>query len=146
MCSCDEPFARQFLPHQLANGTELKTKRRVPVTHGFQHGVCAECRGLPAEPAPKAESYGRGSKIKRYYWRELFFEKKRRTASWDEAHPSANETDRRTAHLAIEKEVLENIKDLHANKPKYVISEPSQTDILNRYCVDGLHPVPKTPS
>ena len=52
MCRCDEKFGRRFLSHQLDVGTELKTQRRVPVTHGFQPNICAECRNEPLEAHP----------------------------------------------------------------------------------------------
>jgi hypothetical protein len=138
MCGCDEEFGRRFLSHQLAEGTELKTQQRIPVTLGFQPNVCAECRGLPAEPAPAAEIHGRTSKIKRFYWREIFFEKTRRIAHWDEVHPTATDVERRAAHAAIQAQVLEEIKALHASAPKYVISEPSQAEVLKRYSVEVL--------
>lgn len=131
MCACDEQLGRRFLSHQLKEGTELKTQQRVPVTVGFQRGVCPECRGLPAEPAPNAE----GSKIKRYYWRELFFEEMRQKADWDEAHSEVSEDDRRAAHAVIDASVLIAIKELHAKCPKYRFSEPSQAEILERYDV-----------
>ena len=67
MCACEEEFARRFLPHQLGEGTELETRRSVPVTIGFQKNVCKTCRGLPAEAHPMAEIYGRTSKVERYY-------------------------------------------------------------------------------
>lgn len=135
MCACDEKYGRRFLTHQLAKGTELKTHRRVPVTDGFQGNVCPECRGLPAEPAPLAEGYGSTTKIKRYYWRELFFEETRRKADWDEAHNEASADDRRAAHDAIDSSVLSAIKALHATQPKYEFAEPSQAEILERYKV-----------
>jgi hypothetical protein len=138
MCACDEAFGRRFLSHQLSEGTELKTRQRILVTLGFQPKVCAECLGLPAEPAPAAEIHGRTSKIKRFYWRELFFEKTRRSADWDEAHPEATDAERRAAQAAIETQVLEEIKALHASAPKYVISEPSQAEVLKRYHVEVL--------
>ncbi len=65
MCACDEAFGRRFLALQLNGGCELDTQERVPVTHGFQVGICSECRGLPADPAPAAALPGRTSKIKR---------------------------------------------------------------------------------
>lgn len=138
MCACDEPFGRRFLAHQLDQGTELTTQRRVPVTHGFQPAICAECRGLAAASAPVAEIHGRTSKIKRYYWRELFFEETRRKADWDEAHPEAPAQDVAAAHAAIGKAVLDGIKRRHAEDPKYLINEPSQAQILER-C--GVTPV-----
>jgi hypothetical protein len=136
MCACDEEFGSRFLSHQLRMGTELKSQKRRPVTHGFQQKICSVCRGLPAEPAPHDEGYGRASKIKRYYWRELWFETLRRQADWDGAHSGAGEVERAGEHKRIETEVLQSIKELHANNPKYVFNEPSQAEMIERYKVD----------
>ncbi len=85
ICACDRAFAERFLPHQLNRGADLHTALDVEVTLGFVSTVCNECRGLPAEACPKAEIYGRSSKIVRYYWRELYFETTRRFADWLDA-------------------------------------------------------------
>lgn len=135
MCDCDEAFARKFLNHQIREGTELKSQRRVPVTIGFQPRVCSECRGLPADVAPHAEAYGSTSKIKRYYWRELFFETMRRKADWQLAHPDASDGEQGDAYVTFQEAALQTIKALHAARPKYSFSEPSQADILARYNV-----------
>lgn len=136
MCACDEAFGRRFLPHQLMETSELRTRRCVPVTLGFQPKVCAECRGLPAELAPLAEAYGRTSKIKRYYWREIFFAETERKAAWDEANPNATSDERRVSYDGIEAEVLADIKAQHVASSKYDFAEPSQAEILVRYSVE----------
>lgn len=136
MCACDEVYGRRFLAHQLNEGCELDTQERVPVTHGFQEGICSECRGLPADPAPAAAIPGRTSKIKRYYWRELFFAKETARYDWDSQHPDATDEERHAAHSAIEKAVLEEIKELHASSPKYVFTEKSQAEVIDQYSVE----------
>jgi hypothetical protein len=136
MCACDEETGRRFLSHQLREGADFLTHERIPVTLGFQPGVCPECRGLPAEPAPAGEIHGRTSKIKRYYWREIFFEEMRRRADWEDAHPDASPEEAAAAREAIERAALDEIKALHATKPKYVFTEPSQAEILERYHVE----------
>jgi hypothetical protein len=136
MCACDEAIGRRFLAHQLYQGCELETQRRVAVTHGFVAGMCSECRGLPADSAPAAAIPGRTSKIKRYYWRELHFAEMLRQAEWDEQHPDAAEEERRAAHRRIEAEVLEEIKRQHAAYPRYVFSELSQAEVIKRYDVE----------
>jgi hypothetical protein len=138
MCACDETFGRRFLAHQLGQASELDTQKRIPVTLGFLPSVCAECRGLPTESVPVGEIHGRTSKIKRYYWRELFFEETRRLADWGEAHPSATEEERRAAKKMIDAAVLEEVKQLHATAPKYVFSERSQAEVLERNAVEVL--------
>lgn len=138
MCQCDEAFARNFLNHQVGEATELKSQRRVKVTAGFKPGICSECRGLPADVAPHAEGYGSTSKIKRYYWRELFFEVMRLRAAWQAAHPGATDEEMGAAWPTFQDAALEKIKALHAASPKYSFAEPSQAEILKRYQVPVL--------
>ncbi len=139
MCACDRQFGERFLSHQLDEGTELKSQRRLRVTHGFRSTICRECRGQPAEAAPHDEGYGSASKIKRYYWRELWFETWRREADWNDAHPDATDAERADSRNRIEGEVLQSIKELHATNPKYVFNDPSQAEVLERYCVDVIN-------
>lgn len=136
MCTCDEDFGKRFLSHQLQMGRELELLIDVPVDLGFVPEACPECRGLPPVPAPAAESFGRTSKIKRYYWRELYFQTTLRRAKWSETHADASPDDLKAASAAIEAEVLNEIKAKHAASPKYNFSEPSQEDVLKRYDVD----------
>jgi hypothetical protein len=136
MCACDEAFGHRFLAHQLSEGCELETQERIPVTHGFQAEVCSECRGFPADPAPGAAIPGRTSKIKRYYWRELFFAEHAAQADWDCEHPGATDDQRRSAYKQIEKVVLDEIKLRHATSPKYVFTEKSQADVIAQYGVE----------
>ncbi len=138
MCGCDEEFGRRFLSHQLTQGVELETQARVPVTLGFQPKTCRECRGLPAEAAPKAKMPGHTSKIRRYYWRELFFETTIRTANWDDQHPTASGEEREAAHRAVTRDVLDAIKAQHDLSPKYVFTERSQAEVLKRYEVQVI--------
>lgn len=140
MCACEEEFALRFLPHQLSYATELDTRREIPVTLGFQKGICDICRGLPEEAHPKAPIYGRTSKIVRYYWREIFFETVRRFGDWADGQ---GYTDRLAARLehqdvynSIEREVIEEIKVLHQRSPKYIFQEESQSEVLTKYQVE----------
>lgn len=135
MCGCDEAFGRRFLAHQLNEGCELDTQRRVPVTLGFVEGSCSECRGSPADHAPAASIPGRTSKIKRYYWRELFFAERIAQAEWDDANPGANEEERRAAFELLKAQVLADIKHQHATEPKYTFAELSQAEVIERYSV-----------
>lgn len=142
MCACDEPFGLRFLAHQLEYGVELDTQERVPVTLGFQPNICNACRGLRLVPAPASAIRGRTSKIKRFYWRELFFAKTERMAAWQAANREASPVEVQTARRRIENEVLDEIKALNATAPKYDMREPSQSEILERYSVEVevLHP------
>jgi hypothetical protein len=142
ICACDEAFGRQFLAHQLDHGVELETQKHTPVTHDFQTNICNACRGLPLVPAPASAIPGRTSKIKRFYWRELYFAETERMAAWQRDNPYASPEEIRSIHRCIEKEVLEEMKALHARQPKYDTREPSQSEIIDRYGVEveAFHP------
>lgn len=130
MCACDEERGKRFLPHQLGYAAELKTQKRVPVTHGFQKGACRECRGLPPIPSPKAAIPGRTSKIKRFYWRELDFREfeilEKRGTSLDDflADP--------TLRKEIGEQALNDIQVLHERRPKYSLDTESEASFLAR--------------
>lgn len=140
MCACEEEFARRFLPHDLSFGTELDTQRRVLVTQGFQKGICNTCRGLPEAAHPKAPRHGSTSKIRRYYWREIFFETTRRFAEWAENRGYKDwlvaQNTCRDVYDSFEQKVIEEIKKLHRYSPKYVYQEQSQDEILTKYQVE----------
>jgi len=140
MCACDETFGRRFLAHQLSEGCDLDTQERVTVTHGFQPGLCNSCRGLPLEPAPGAAIPGRTSKIKRFYWRELFFRETEVFADWEVANPQASTENVQAARKRIQREGLDAIKALHASTPLYDMREPSQADVLEICEVVPLYP------
>jgi hypothetical protein len=133
MCGCDEARGRRFHQHQLDEGVELETQRRIPVTDGFQPRICSECRGLGAVSAPTAEVYGRTSKIQRYYWRELQFMTDERLADWMDAHPEANTQEERKR---VQTAVLAELQHLHQTQPKYVFNDLSQDEVIKRYGVE----------
>lgn len=143
MCSCDEDFGRRFLPHQLSNGTDLITKQVMPVTIGFQRNICNTCRGKPEEPHPRAEIYGCCTKIRRYYWREIESETIRRFGDWAEKEGYADWLKARfkekVKYNSIEKNVIEEFKDLHKRFPKYLYTEESQKDIIERNNVEVIN-------
>jgi hypothetical protein len=134
MCACEEEFARRFLPHQIGEGQEYGTRRRIPVTIGFQENICNTCRSLPEEAHPKAEIYGSASKVRRYYWREILFETTRRFADWVLEQGFGDENIARREHPdkynEIEMSVLREIKELHKHSPKYIYQEESQSQVL----------------
>jgi len=142
MCACEEQLAKAAWPHQTRQGTEYGTRRRVPVTGGFQAGACNECRGLPEDAHPKAPLYGRTSKIHRYYWREIQHETTRRFHAFalGACHMSIHEARAKetAAYDRIESEVVEEIKRLHAQSPKYTYREESDDAVLRANRVDVL--------
>jgi hypothetical protein len=140
ICACEEEFARRFLSHQLNYGTELKTGREVLVTIGFQENICNTCRGQPEEAHPKAEIYGMSSKVVRYYWREIFFETTQRFGDWADSQGYADyhaaRRENPSVYSQIEKEVIQQIKELHERSPKYTYQEKSQKQILEENNVE----------
>jgi hypothetical protein len=139
MCSCDETVGRKCLPHQLNRGVELDTQNRIPVTLGFQPNVCRECRGLPVVAHPKAEIHGRTSKLRRYYWRELALRTLDRFADWKLSTKAVSKSASEQAEVRqhIEKEALEEIRNLHATSPKYTFKkELSQAEIVEKSQVE----------
>ena len=142
MCACDHENGERFLAHQLREGCVLETKERIPVTLGFVDGICRECRGLPVEAHPRAAIPGQTSKIKRYYWRELQFGVFKRFADRVEAaglDPGTLWTDEvKVLRKEVEREVLEEIKQLHVTNPKYDFKETSQAEILAQQDVEEV--------
>lgn len=118
MCACDRELGERFLPHQLREGTRLESQARVKVTLGFVDGVCATCRGLPEPAAPKRY----GSKIARYYWREIETTIMRRSADG----PGAS----REGRDALKAEVEREFAAADARSPKYEIPGDSKRDPL----------------
>lgn len=125
MCACEEDFARQYLPHQLSHGTELHTRKEIPVTHGFRNDVCNACRGLPEEAHPKAPLYGRTSKIVRYYWREIAVRAIPKFSKWAKTQGYSVWLKALVKHQdvydTIEREVVEEIKELYQHCPNMPI-------------------------
>jgi VRR-NUC domain-containing protein len=143
MCNCDEYFARKYLPHQISEATELETKKRVPVTIGFQKNICDKCRGLPEKAYSIAEIYGRESKIKRYYWREIAFETIKRFENWSQNEGYTDWLEamlvHKEVHKKIERQVVKEINELHKTAPKYTYEEESQSEIISKYNVEVIN-------
>ena len=134
MCSCDEEFGRRFLPHQLSYGTDLSTRKQLPVTIGFQKDICNKCRGKPEEAHPRAEIHGCTTKIRRYYWREIECETMKRFGDWAEKQGYSDwlraKSKEKAIYSSIEKQVISEIKLMHQHTPKYEFREESQNDII----------------
>lgn len=102
---------------------------------GFQKDVCNTCRGLPEKAHPKAEIYGRSSKIHRYYWREIFFETTQRFADWAENQGydyNTARTEHNSTYDVIEKAVIKEIKAIHEHSPKYTYQEESPSEVIRK--------------
>lgn len=139
-CSCEAPWATRFLGHQLSHAVEPDSKAVVPVTLGFQDRVCATCRGIAEEAHPKAELYGSSSKVRRYYWREIYADTTTRFADWAEASGYSGWSDARAEneekYKAIEREVVAEMIELHERNPKYHYHDVSQATVLADHNVE----------
>lgn len=139
MCACDEYIATTFLAHQITEGCELETQKRIKVDLGFQPDICEKCRGIPETAFPRAEIYGRSSKIHRYYWREITYESYLRLGKWADENNISKENVIFTHNdilKNIEIDVVEEIKLLHETNPKYHYNELSQQEIIDKYNVE----------
>lgn len=139
MCSCEKDFAIEYLPHQIRDGRDFRTRERVPVTLGFQPLICSNCRGLPEEPCPKKPMHGSTTKLHRYYWREIQMGTIRRFAQWVKQQGGADWLRERFAHREQYNEcrcqAIAEVKALHARSPKYTYNSRSQEEVLNGYNV-----------
>jgi hypothetical protein len=139
MCSCDEEFARKFLPHQLKEGSDLRTRDRVAVTLGFVDRLCNECRGLKPESHPRSARHGATSKVRRYYWREIYMEVTRRLEGVEADGDSAKSTEANVSlRRKIEREVVAEITAEHARRPKYEYDTESEAEFLRVNAVEVL--------
>lgn len=128
MCACDHAFGEKHLSHQLRQGCVLESQERVKVTHGFIEEICPECRGHRPVPAPKAPMHGRTSKIKRYYWREIFFGTVRRLEQ--EGHGQPLDLMGSAAWDAAEAAVVAELKTTHAKNPRYDYADNAPSEIV----------------
>jgi VRR-NUC domain len=140
MCACEEKFARRFLNHQIDSGRELDTQRQVAVTLGFQSNICNPCRDIPEKAHPTSPKVGRTSKIARYYWREIAFDTIQQFAEWAEEQGYPNRMtaliEHKDRYRTIEREVIEEIKRLHQQSPKYIYHDESQSDVIVKHQVE----------
>ena len=123
----------------LTNSTEeLNSKPADPFLSlaAFRIASVRECRGLPAVVAPVAQGYGRSSKVRRYYWRELYFATTRRFAEWVDAGGDPRSSEGNGKREEIERAVLDELKAAHASSPKYKFNEVPQSEVLLRYEVE----------
>ncbi|MEQ8357849.1 MAG: VRR-NUC domain-containing protein [Cytophagales bacterium] len=139
MCACDKSIGTRYLSHQLSTGTVLETQEDVIVTLGFQSHICCECRGLMPKAFPTSETFGRTSKIKRYYWRELHF---KGLELFGELSPDENinpifstSPEIKALYEKAQQQALAEIKELHKTSPKYSYSEKSQQEVFEEYKV-----------
>ena len=140
MCACDEEFGRRYLPHQISEARDIQTRERIQVTLGFQPMICDTCRGLPEKACPKKAMYGSTSKVVRYYWREIamstiehFAQRLQQngyTSGW--VHAIATHKDE---YEECRRQAIDEVKELHAQSPKYVYEDRSQSEVMADYNV-----------
>jgi VRR-NUC domain len=141
-CACDGPLATRVLPHQALHGVDDYSGARVEVTHPLTLGICDDCRGLPPQAHPRAAIRGATSKLRRYYWREIWVDTHLHFLQWcdDQGIAAEDETGQSLVlHLEhehkaqfdqIERKVIEEVSQLHKSQPKYTYNELSDADII----------------
>jgi hypothetical protein len=130
ICSCERDFALRHLAHQVRFGRVLETQERVPV-NGFADRMCAECRGLPEQPHPKAAIYGLKGKVERFYWREIIKTQFELTAErYGRSIPPSPLEARK-----IRREALEKWKQVHRKTPKYDMTEQTEASFLREVVI-----------
>lgn len=145
MCHCEEDFARRYLPHQLSRAA-VAGHERIRVTLGFQESVCNTCRGLPEPSCPKSDHPGTASKIRRYYWREISFVRIPLFAKWAEENGYQNwiaaVAGHKDVHHAFYLQAVEKIKEMHSRSPKYIYSDESTSQVLQKCSVEVVELFP----
>jgi len=80
------------------------------------------------------------SKVRRYYWREIFFETTRRFGDWADNQEYTDYTvvrqENPDIYAQINKEVIEDIKKQHRRSPKYAYQEKSHKEVLEENNVE----------
>jgi len=146
MCSCEEEFARRFLPHQISYTKKISSHERIPITLGFRRAICHACRGVREPACPKSDRPGSSSKIRRYYWREIAFATIRRFAEWAQAQGYGDwlkaSRAHREAYDSIHRHVIEEIKELHESAPKYTYEDEPSSEVLARNHVEVVNLYP----
>lgn len=133
ICSCEKEFALRHLPHQVREGCVLETQERVPVT-GFADNMCAECRGLPEEPHPRAAIFGQKGKVERYYWREItksYYQLLHERIGGQSPSRSPSPAEAR----ALRREALKAWQQIHQTAPKYDTREETEAAFLREVSV-----------
>jgi hypothetical protein len=143
MCECDKDFAYRYLSHQISETTDGETFKRIKVTEEFQKDICNKCRNLPETPFPENPGYGSASKIKRYYWREIYFETTIRYHKWLVENGYKDDDSYRmdlwkTKRHEIEKIVIQEFNTRHKINPKYDMTEESEAEFLKNNPVNIL--------
>lgn len=140
MCECEKELGLRFLPHQLTYGTEYGTQKRYRVT-AFAQNICLTCRGENEAAHPLAY----GSKVERYYWREIsktYFtmvldwltEKSVQTKDIVEFESRFPKEAKR-----MKKEAKKIWSKRHKETPKYIIDEPTEANFLMEIKVPEQH-------
>lgn len=142
MCACEYEFGSKFLPHQLNFIVDPQTQDRLPVDLGAVPNICNTCRGLPETAYPRHAHHGATSKVRRYYWREIFKDTRQRYAKWCETNgvdytkPGHHNT---PEYQLIEKEVVEFWTNQHKNNLKHVYNDPPPFSVIEECEVEVIN-------
>lgn len=140
ICECERSLALQFLPHQVRWGDEYGTRGRFPVS-GFAPGLCAECRGQPEDPHPRAAIWGVKGKTERFYWREISKTLYGLARVWLAEHGKTTKdiTEFHKVYPSVYRELHRDAKQFwireHRRSPKYNMWEPTEPNFLSQVSI-----------
>lgn len=141
-CACDSEIATYVVPHQALRGRDQHTQDDVAVTHPLVARVCHDCRGEAVPAHPKAAHRRAASLVHRYYWHEIWRETDLEFLAWcrSQGLPLLDASGKplffeyRREHQQqyddIQRVVVDRIKAVHAQNPKYDFTRPSDADVI----------------
>lgn len=154
ICECEKELALEFGANEVRYGTEYGTQKRYLVS-GFAPNMCPTCRGEREEAHPRAY----GTKVERYYWREIrntyltmvhkwLTEKNIRLEGLEFQYGGAHsrleglgEFEYRFPEEAklMEKKAKKVWQKRHKEEPKYIIKEINEATFLSEVHVPERH-------
>jgi hypothetical protein len=94
---------------------------------------------MPITPYPRSATHGATTKLRRYYWREIYFEEMKRFDAWNETRGLSCESSEAIERMKlIEADVLDYMKHLHATSPKYVYKTETDADFMRAHAVEQI--------
>ncbi|MCH7229938.1 VRR-NUC domain-containing protein, partial [Glycomyces sp. L485] len=142
-CECMSAFANSLTPYTEDWYLDSDDATRKQVDRLLEPGVCHACRGLDRPVLPR-RPYRYESKLRRYYWRELWIESQLRFVAWlreyagavpDWIDPATYARLRYEEHgekyKRIESEVLDELNRLHQTTPYYRFDTASASERLD---------------
>ncbi|MEV6871468.1 VRR-NUC domain-containing protein [Amycolatopsis sp. NPDC051128] len=117
------------------------------VTQPLTPNICDECRGVPLKAYPRAAIRGATTKLRRYYWREIWTGTHLRFLRWCDEEGIATQDEEgnslvltlegqhRDQYEQFERDAIDQVSQLHKTQPKYTYEELSDAEIIKKHNV-----------